>query len=417
MAIQEYSEAPLLSQRARGDLKPVPTFAAIALIMATLFWVTRWHSYTGDEVIHFDQIELFVHGKWEMLPNVPQIPLYHLIQAAAGSVHGSKVPAYRLFNVVLGFACCLVFWQLARQLKHQRPTLHAATQWASPLVALLYFMIYTDVLSLLLIITSLWLCNLRRWSLAGLAAGISIAVRQQNIIWIPALMTYAYLMVHGPTWNWKDIGTHVQRMWFCVLACVLFVVFVIWNHGVAVGDRKFHPSFSLHLSNLTGFLWVWCVALLPVHLANATRIKAAIHARPLLLVATLATFLIVLFTFRSDHPFYEYEGFLRHRLLNWSDRSMLHRCVIAIPAAMGFLALLSTKLQESAAIWLIPYAVLSLLPIWLVEQRYYIAIFALLLLFKTNEDRRWVEYSQLAWFAALSSLLGWVVFSNYELFV
>jgi len=40
-----------------------------------------------------------------------------------------------------------------------------------------------------------------------------------------------------------------------------------------------------------------------------------------------------------------------------------------------------------------------------------------LLLFKTNEDRRWVEYSQLAWFAALSSLLGWVVFSNYELFV
>jgi alpha-1,2-glucosyltransferase len=62
------------------------------------------------------------------------------------------------------------------------------------------------------------------------------------------------------------------------------------------------------------------------------------------------------------------------------------------------------SLQQKAFLLLYPATVLALLPIWMIEQRYYLAPFTLFLLFRKAEAP-WLEWILTLWLAILSFLI------------
>ena len=67
----------------------------------------------------------------------------------------------------------------------------------------------------------------------------------------------------------------------------------------------------------------------------------------------------------------------------------------------ALLSLAVTPFRAQAQYWLYPITALALLPVWLIEQRYYIMPFVLFMLFRIPGPR-WLEISLLAWSILLS---------------
>jgi DIE2/ALG10 family len=78
--------------------------------------------------------------------------------------------------------------------------------------------------------------------------------------------------------------------------------------------------------------------------------------------------------------------------------------VFVAAAAMSALTVASVRLGRPAFLALYPAALASLLPVWLVEPRYYLVPFALFQVFRAPFDQR-IEWILLAFWAASSAYL------------
>jgi hypothetical protein len=63
-----------------------------------------------------------------------------------------------------------------------------------------------------------------------------------------------------------------------------------------------------------------------------------------------------------------------------------------------------SPLRSSTYYWLFPISLLALLPVSLVEQRYYIVPFSLWMLFRVPQ-KMWIEIILLGWFMLISAVL------------
>ena len=227
-----------------------------------------------------------------------------------------------------------------------------------------------------------------RFLAAGLVGSLAILVRQTNVVWLVLVCAVA-LAEPPPAWDEsRPLEAALRRTWTVLLGLVAFAAFVLWNGGVAVGGKGAFAA-GLHSGNVYLFLALYFVLFLPANLYALNKRKE--HLADKMLWALIGTaYLLFLFTFRVDHPFNKFEGFLRNEMLSAVATNVALKHVFFAFAAGGLASLYVTRLRRRSLYLIYPLALATLLPLRLIEHRYGLAAFVLLLVCR-EDDPPWVE--------------------------
>ncbi len=405
----------------------IPRVALGVLLLALALSVGRWMTGSlallADEPHHFEQIRLLMRGQWQLVPLLTTIPGYHAIIAVMGYTLGSTdVTILRICSFGLSLAALGTIFALARTAGDGRAVERLLQIAFLPILFPLFFLLYTDVAAVLFLSLALLLNEKSRHMTAAVAATAALAVRQNYILWfvfaallLAVELTRARAIVDGgsaPTGRAaRGIfarATHwalIRKELGYGIGLVVFAAFVLWNGGVAVGDRTMHPFPSLHLGNVYFALFLSFFLLLPLHVVNAQRL-AALASRPLTLGALAAILVLFLLTFAPDHPYNQpaLNWWLHNRLLTWLSSSFWTKLAMFVAMAIALLSFAVTALRDRSHYLVYPFAVLSLLPAWQIEQRYYLMPLILFLLYRRQRSLAF-EWSLIAYLAVFTAVL------------
>src|SRR5262249_7548103 len=159
-----------------------------------------------------------------------------------------------------------------RRLGPEGAALRTAQLFFLPILMPFFFLLYSDTLGLLLILLALLLA-LEDCVWGGALASIAaVMVRPTLICWMLFVFLVPFIRAHGGGVERAARREHLGRGWLYLLGIAGFVLFVIVNRGVAIGDREHHPPFRFHSDSVFFGLFIVFVVFLPLHLANLPRI-------------------------------------------------------------------------------------------------------------------------------------------------
>lgn len=324
----------------------------------------------GDEVYHTAQIHGLLAGNFTHHRNLTTIPGYHYVLFALAKVSGWQTDAgLRFFSLLFGIGCVSLVWRLTAS--GYRTLLFTCL----PIIFPFLFLVYTDIASLFFVLLGLYLIGARRYTSAGLAAITACLMRQTSVVWLVFLGVYAYVDEHGFAFDDRKKKWMVRKLWSFALGVVLFVMFLVWNHGnVSLRDLRSHPTGPLHMSNVWFMLFVFALLFLPFAVPKALETLRRFWRRPWFWAAACGVCVFYLVSFTNTHHYNVKYGeyFIRNAILIFATQDLAHKLLAFIPVFIALAALVSTKLERPAQYLLYPASVLFLIPSWLVEQRYYI---------------------------------------------
>jgi alpha-1,2-glucosyltransferase len=382
--------------------RPSPSSLALFAVVVGSLWLGRaWMrgaELIEDERFHAQHVHRFLQGDFSLHPKLTTLPGYHVLLYGVARVVGrSKPNVLRQVSTVLGALSVFFFWLAARRLHGRGAPLAAAQLLYLPALFPYFFLIYTDALSLCLILLAmlLWIHVHPHW--ASWVVIASVFVRQDNVVF---LLFFVLLLIGNRDPRW------IRKSATALFGLTFFAVFVIQNHGVALGDRTAHPFPSFHLVNVYFTLWLLCAFSPFLLVSSARRVMERLRRdrRPLVILSAL--FLLYLLTMQNTHPYNQNpDEYLRNQILVFVMSRWLIKALFFIPIAFALLLLWVTPLRSGAAIPLYVCVVLSLGAHWLVEPRYAILPIALFTLLRERRSSL-VESLDLSWNAALS----WALF-------
>ncbi len=371
-----------------------------------------------DEVDYYPQILKYVEGDYSMNQDITAFTTYHALLAIFAKLTGlTSVWFFRAINMLFAFVSVIVFMRCAALIEKKWPSM-ALLQFAFfPIIFPYFFLIYTDILSLLMILIGLYFFLKKNYHWAAIFAIIGSCVRQNNIVWL----AFFCLLSYGEPNNWKfgvNKGvSHLIKYWTFTMGFILFVGFVIINKGVAIGDRSMHPPFAFQLGNIYFLLFCFWFVFLPLNLGKLKEITPLFKKYKWLIPAILIGYIGFILTFNNSHPFnYQWGGyFLRNRVLIFFNTSLLLKSIYFIVVLLAIFSISQIKLEQKSFYLLYPMIILYLLPSWLIEQRYYIIPFALFLLFRKEADIK-TEKILTVWLC-LAGLLCFIIINSSRFFL
>ncbi|KAL1707042.1 glycosyltransferase family 59 protein [Schizophyllum commune] len=247
-----------------------------------------------DEPFHVPQAQAYCAGNfshWD--PKITTPPGLYIVSVILKRFFIVKcaLPTLRLTPLLALLILPLVLTRfLAYQKRVHPPSILSPSPAAvvlalHPLVFFYGFLYYTDVPSLLSVVTTIVLAQEERHWLAALAGAISCTFRQTNIVWVLyayAASQIAYLRyrrngvrLHDPLarqatfgdipWSAFSLASLLPDILpaFVPYALVLagFGGFLVWNGGIVLGDKSNHvPAFHVPqlyylISCATAFCW------------------------------------------------------------------------------------------------------------------------------------------------------------------
>jgi len=383
----------------------------LAILLAEFAYMSQ-ASLLSDESFNFRQISRFLRRDYSMEPLMNVIPGYHALVALALAVVGKQGAfSARLVSLAISTATVTLFYLLTWKV-YARPSLARTLQFTTlPLFFPFFALIYTDMLALLLVLGAFYLALYKYYNLAGLVGILSILARTNNIAWFAFLYAFSYYNLYGL--DLRQFVPSLRRTWAFWLGFALCLFFMIYNGGIAIGDKLSQPMFKLETGNLSFLLFVSALLLLPLNLASLPDIYRLIAARrwvlPLILLLCAGLFLL----YHNTHPFNNVypEYYPRNELLMRLETDLPLRVIYFGLSAFAMLNLAATPLAQVRFYWLYPFTLLSLLPIWLIEPRYYFVPLSLFLLFRT-ERQGWAEWLQVAYGVVFSFILLYYIRSS-----
>ena len=384
-------------------LQALVGFAVILGVAVLVYHALRPLGRYSDEIHHYRQIRSFCDGDFTLNPRITTIPGYHIVSALVGRVTGDcSAQRMRLVNTVIGALSVVAFFLAVRAAGSQVRVARTLQYFFLPILLPYHFLIYADSISLLANLLTIALLLRGRFALAGLAGSLAILVRQTNVVWL--VLVCAVALADAPAvWNEpRPLEAALKRTWTALLGLVGFAAFVLWNGGVAVGGRGAFAA-GLHTGNVFLFLALYFVLFLPANVFALHRRRERL-ADKWLSALVLGAYLLFLATFRVDHPFNKFEGFLRNEMLDAVASSLVFKHVFFVFAAGGLAALYVTRLRRPALYLIYPLALATLLPLRLIEHRYGLAAFVLLLVCR-EDDPPWVEAAGVGLSMVLSAVL------------
>ncbi len=371
-----------------------------------------------DEHFHHGQIQFFLAGEFKRVPEITVTPGYHLIVSAPAALLGlDQVTALRAISALLASSVIFLAWLYWRAHAAQQPFLRSLQLLACPLLWPFYVLLYTDLLALAALLAVVLLADRQRFKAAACIGLAALFIRQTNVFWLGLVWLMAVhqagigtALAAGDNLSDKiraagqALVPALKSTWPLLLPLFAFIIFLVLNRGVAVGDRMSHQLGGLYPSQVFFMLLALWLVLLPLHIANLGNIAALVRKRWWIIPALLLLGLYYWFSFAVTHHYNLGlpEFHLRNRVLGWLANDPVARLLAFPLMAWSLLSIAVSPLKEKASIWLFPVTVLAMLPAELIEQRYYIPPLVLWLLFR-QPQHKWQEISLLLWFALLSA--------------
>ncbi|MCL5798121.1 MAG: Dol-P-Glc:Glc(2)Man(9)GlcNAc(2)-PP-Dol alpha-1,2-glucosyltransferase [Patescibacteria group bacterium] len=393
----------------------VIVFFFLLLVFATAFRLVENYSEIIDEYYHFGQITRFLGHDFSLELGLSTLPGFHLLVAFILQLLGEKgLPWARFVTFMFNLLTIPVFYAAARKIEEKAAFVRTMQFAFLPIIFPYYPLVYTDIFSLLLVFCALFLALSKKYYLSGIVATLSIAVRQNNIIWLMFINLLTFISESGLKINVQTVRNHIKRSLTFILGALLFILFVLVNHGFATGAKSFQPVTFLNMGNLYFFLFSFSIIMLPQSLASFPKIVAFLRKEKKSILLIFIFFLLLLLSFQNSHPWNQYTYFLRNKILVAAASSPPLKLLYFIPIVYGFIMFFIVRLQKKEYYLLYPFIILYLLPSWLVEVRYLFIPFAMYLLFRKRLSDR-VEKVTAAYFFTLSivffwGLVNWVFF-------
>ena len=378
----------------------------------------------ADELIHLPQIMTFISGSTVLSGIVAMPPGFHYtIATVAGALNLHELNQLRAINTLITLICPILFGLYIYADKGRLELMRSAQLMIAPIIWPFFFLLYTDLSSLLLILIGLLLVQQRRFVPAALVCTLSLAFRQNNIFWVLLLWLIAMVpSVYSRIQSGHASPRHlhllnvvrdgVKKTAVFIFPVVAFLIFVYLNGGVAMGNKDLHHTSGIYPTQIFFFLLVFWFVLLPLHIRNLPKIYTLLQKHLFFLIGAIGLLaLIYLVNFDISHPYnFRSDYFIRNWLLYKLNDNLLWRVLAFIPMVWALISLATTKLLHPKYYWLYPITLLSLLPVHLIEQRYYIIPLALFLLFRIPTSKFW-EATLLAWEIILSVLVTYGIAS------
>jgi len=335
-----------------------------ALVAASLLLgfniISHMEKPIGDEGVHSFQIVMFVKGTYKIYQYVTMIPVYHALNAALVKIavgaeleYLQKLNYLRFANLLLGISVIPAFLSLAKYFY----------------LALTLFMIERTLS--------------RSYKLAALFAFCAVFVRQPNLIWVGYCGLIVLLREEKFSISLDFVLSYLKKVWPFTIVIGLFAVFVVVNGGVAVGDAEQHQV-SFNPSNFYFFLLVGFLLFLPYHVAKLPAIFELLKANLWVVALLVAAFFFYMYTYEHPHKYNTKAlDFYRHNLfIYYSCDVYWLRILSYFGMAWMALSVCATARESKDAIpiiLLLPVTMLAIIPMPLIEQRYYFVSLSLFL--------------------------------------
>ena len=388
----------------------IPAVSA-AVAAAALIWgaaAIRGHYPIVDEKAHLAQTEMFRHGDFrlyvkegERYPRNAMFPGFHLILAGLLKAIGADgLDAARLACLLFAALIPLAAFLAAGAASDGTMAAFKAGQvFFLPCLFPFLFLVYTDAAGLLALLLALWATMRKKDLAAGLFALLAVFIRHNNVVFAAFLPALRLMDEFG--WNFVAIPARnvAKRVWPYAIAIAAVATFVIVNGGPALDD----PTSHIPRPNLTNALFaLFCYGALfaPLILSRRKKISEWVSARPKTAACALLAVAVTAMTVSPTHRWNQMPWLLHNEILNWAFRDYYTRLVLAVVAAIAALSL-AAELDTGNGRLLLFFSFLSLLPVQLVEPRYYIVPFAFATILRTPSTPK-AEAVQTALFAALA---------------
>ncbi len=395
----------------------------IFLSLALLMWLMAVYggdSSYADEKTHSRQINRFIKGNYSLMSDLTTIPGYHLTIASIVSGAGffidlSATREIRLVSLLVSLISIWIFFLISKQLGIKNPYLRTLQFIFFPISFFYFPFIYTDIFSLILVFVAFYFLLKKHYGLSTFFIFLSLLARQTNIIWVAFFWFYIYISDYGFVFSFNLLKKHLHRTIGYICTGGLFGLFVFLNHGIAIGDIT-NQQVGFHLGNVYFFLAIICILFLPVALISLVSFfktrKIKLHRGSILniIVGGLIAMSFIFFT-PALHMYNLKMRFLRNIVLQQAYHQYIFLYVLVI--FFGYLTIFQLKFEKKALL-IFPFALASIIPSLLIEQRYYIIPLAFMLLFRKETDAK-REYALLFYFLALSASLMFMLL-KFELF-
>lgn len=381
-----------------------PFIIVIAVYTALFFWTKDAH-LISDEYFHFDQIVKFYYHDWRLNPDLTTIPTYHLLISLVTQVFNQfSVPFVREVSLLFGSWSLIIFYLIAKKLDSESAKVRLLQFSFFPIIAPFFFLIYTDIFALAFVLLSLYLILIKRYLWSGIAAIMAVLVRQNNIIWLVFLYLLIYLRENEIFIDLSRILNHLKKNWTYLLGIGLYILFIFINKGVSLGQKAEHPLTFSNPGNIYFFLFLYFFLYLPENLTYLGKIIRLVDKNKWMILLWIVGLGLFLVTFHPNHPYNLKPFYLRNQILMFFSSDYISKIIFYIFMVFGLLSIAVTKSANKYLYLLYPFIILSLMPSWLIEQRYYIIPMALLMLFKKRKTD-WADYLSIILYLTLTIVL------------
>lgn len=367
-------------------------FIATLILAFTFTIFLGLKSETADEGFHTPQIWAFYNGNFEVTKELTMAPVYHAAVAGLMKAIGFfSIPLARFITLMLSAFSIPAFYYLCKQMQRTHADLRTLIFLSCPVILPFFALVYTDLPALMLTLFTVLFTVQKRYILAAIMGLLAIATRQTNLIWVVfcgVLIIIDHLQRFGLS-EWK------RHFWSLILKLLPFGVTVLcaltyfyFNGGVAVGDSHQH-QISANFSNLYFLLLLGFLLFLPVNLTVGEQVLRLIKENRYVWLVLGVGFIVYLATYSNSHQYNSFglSFYLRNVILHYTVTVPILKVLAFIPIAWMALTAMVLFLESDnkpllGALYIFTCA--SILPLPLVEQRYYLPALALFIALAPN---------------------------------
>lgn len=384
----------------------VKTYIPMLLILLLCLTLLANQPKYGDELPHGEQIVRFINGDYTIVYYLTTIPGYEFVVATISRMlFIDKMPGIRLVSMLLSFSLLIPFFYLLSN-KSNNETWQF---FLLPVPFAFYCLLYTDLMSMGVVLAAFYYLRKGFYEISGLLCIISIFFRQNNVIWLAFMISYVIAL----DFRFNNQGIHfnlnpksiLKKIHVYIIGIVGFIIFVIINGGVVIGDRTSHPV-SMHMTNIWVFLFMYFFIFLPSNIYNFKKILKKFLANKILLtIFSYVIFGFFIYTIKNDHPYNQYAVFIHNKVIMFATTNIYTTLIFFIPIIYSILILMNTKFKRWQEYLVYPFSFLILLTSWMVEFRYYFVIWAFIMLFRTDDDPDYIKYYTIAYYSFINIIM------------
>lgn len=394
----------------KSNILRIVVFAFAVVLIMKVIGVFPDRHLNHDEYLHHWQSQHFANGHTSLNREITMIPGYHAVTSLVMRLTGDQsLDMARTVSALFGLISVIMFFFSARALDPPSADLKTAQYALFPIILPMFFVAYTDAFSIALILTMAFFVIRNKPNVAALFLFASILVRQSNILWLLFILMYVFLKDENRQINIRYAVQFAIKNWASMITGLAFVVFYIVNDGVAIGDKVSHV-FGLYFGNviflaaLVGFLF------LPQIIGSRKKLIYEIKSSPVTFIS-LFVFMVFIYVKWIAGDFHRYNGvagFLRNEILIVVREQLPYTLAFFVFLVIGATWLLSLAKRNSTLAIIIVIGFLSVVPSFLIEQRYYIVFATLLLLFREPLEKKY-EYASIIFLTLPSAAIIWAI--------